>query len=184
MPGYHEVKNLFVLGLLGVLASTAICTAARANVAGSLPDVFRSALAEIKAKTNVPVLLPAKLPRPFRDAKHASVDKATEDEYVVSLYYELNAGDAGFAASFEGTKNPRYSPRELGNVRQVKLASGITGFFRPVNCGGSCAPANLWWERGRVLYHIQLKLPSTLREEKQQAIIMAVGNSAILAGPR
>lgn len=178
------MKNLFGLALVGVFASTVICTAVRANVAGSLPDIFRSALAEVKAKTNVPVLLPTELPRPISDAKHASVDKAAADEYVVSLYYELGAGEAGFAASFGATNNSSYSPRELGNVRQVKLATGITGFFRPVNCGGSCAPANLWWERGAVLYQIQLKLPSNLREQKQQGIITAIANSAIRAGPR
>lgn len=175
------MKNLFVLALVGVFASTVICTVVRA---GSLPDIFRSALAEVKAKTNVPVLLPTELPRPFSDAKHASVDRATADEYVVSLYYELDSGEAGFAALFEATNNPRYSPRELGDVRRVKLAGGITGFFSPVNCGGSCAPANLWWKRKAVLYQIQLKLPSTLREQNQQGIITAVANSAILAGPR
>lgn len=178
------MKNVFALALVGVFSFTVICTAVRANVAGSLPDVFRSALAEVKAKTNVPVLLPTELPGPISKAKHASVDKATADQYVVTLYYELNAGDAGFAALFEAANNPGYSPQELGNVRQVKLANGITGFFRPVNCGGSCAPANLWWQRGAVLYQIQLRLPSTLREQNQQGIITAVANSAILAGPR
>jgi hypothetical protein len=98
------------------------------------------------------------------------VDKATADEYAVSLYYELDVGNAGFAASFQAINNLHYSPRELGNVREVKLAGGITGFFRPVSCGGSCAPANLWWEQGAVLYQIQLKLPSTVREKNQEGI--------------
>jgi hypothetical protein len=178
------MKNMFALTFLGVVASTIFCTAVRANVAGSLPDVFLSVLAEVKANTRLPVLLPAELPKPFSDAKHATVGKTTADEYAVGLYYELDAGNAGFAASFEATNNPRYSPRELANVRQVKLASSITGFFRPVDCGGSCVPANLWWEQGAVLYQIQLKLPSTLREKNQQGIITGVANSAILAGPR
>ncbi len=178
------MKKVFALGLLIVFASSVLCIAGRANVAVSFPDVFLSVLARVKAKTRVPVLLPTELPRPFSNAKHASVDKATTDEYAVSLYYELDAGDAGFAASFGATNNPTYSPRELENVRQVKLASGITGFFRPVSCGGSCAPANVWWEQRSVLYQIQLKLSSSLREKNQQGIITAVANSAILAGPR
>jgi|SRR5271166_3782323 len=178
------MKNVFALALLGVFASTVLCTAVQANVAGSLPDIFVSVLAGVKAKTRVPVLLPTELPRPFSDAKHASVDKATADEYAVSLYYELDIGDAGFAASFQAIDNPHYSPRELGNVREVKLAGDITGFFRPVSCGGSCAPANLWWEQGAVLYQIQLKLPSTVREKNQEGIITAVASSAIIAGPR
>ena len=128
--------------------------------------------------------MPSELPRLFSDAKYASVGKAAADGYSVSLYYDSGTGDAGFAASFEATNNPRYSPRELGNIRELKLASGLTGFFRPVNCGGSCAPANLWGEQGEVLYQVQLKLPSTLDEKNQQGIIAAVANSAILAGPR
>jgi len=112
------------------------------------------------------------------------VEKVSADEYEVALYYELDVGNAGFAASFAATNNARYSPRELPNVREVKLAGDIVGFFRPVSCGGSCAPANLWWEQGGARYQIQLKLPSALREKKQQRIITAVADSAILAGPR
>jgi len=177
------MKNGIALTLLGVFATTAFCAAVRANVEKSLPDVFVSALSEVKAKTKLPVLLPSELPVPFNDAKHATV-KGTADDYAVSLYYELDAGDAGFAASFGAKDNPRFSPRELGSVRKVELANGIAGFFRPVTCGGSCAPANLWWEQGAVLYQIQMKLDSTLREKDQQRIIIAVANSAILAGPR
>jgi hypothetical protein len=156
----------------------------RANAASSLPDVFGSVLAEVKAKTSIPVLLPTELPRPLGNAKHAMVEKATPDEYAVALYYELEVGDAGLAAFFAAKNKSPYSPRELGNVREVKLTRGIVGFFRPVSCGGSCAPANLWWEHGGPLYQIQLKLPSTLSEKKQQRVITAVANSAILAGPR
>ncbi len=176
------MKNAIALALLG--ASTVLCTAVRANVAGSLPDVFLSVLPELKAKTKVAVLLPAELPSPFSDAKHATVDKATADEYAVSLYYKLDVGNAGFAASFGASNNPGYSPRELPNVREVRLANGISGFFRQVGCGGSCAPANLWWEQGAVLYQIQLKLPASLGEKNQEEIITAVADSAILAGPR
>src|ERR1035438_3292628 len=112
------MKKVFALAFLEAFVSTVLCTAVRANVAGSLPDIFLSVLAEVKAKTRVPVLLPTELPSPFSDAKHASVNKATADEYAIGLYYELETGDAGFAASFEATSDPRYSPRELGNVRE------------------------------------------------------------------
>ncbi len=158
--------------------------AGRASVGKPLPDVFVSILAEVKAKVSIPVLLPTKLPRPFDDAKHATVEKVAPDEYAVVLWYELDVGNSGYAASFSGKVNPPYSLRELGNTRQVQLTRGIIGFFRPVSCGGSCAPANLWWEQGSSLYTIQLELNSTLREKQQQQIITAVANSAIEAGPR
>jgi hypothetical protein len=93
-------------------------------------------------------------------------------------------GDAGFAASFMSDAHPDYDPKDIGNVREVKLPHGLVGYFSPVSCGGSCAPANLWWEEDQVLYQIQLKLSSTLAEMDQQRATVAVANSAILAGPR
>src|SRR5271169_3163 len=161
--------------LLMVVGGCASSQPAPAPPAGrSLPDIFASVLAGVKEGTSIPVLLPTELPKPFSDAKHAVVGKVSADGYAVALYYELDAGDAGFAASFAATKNAGYSPRELQNVQEVKLAGGVVGFFRSVSCGGSCFPANLWWEQGAALYQIQLKLPSTLREKKQLRIITAI----------
>jgi hypothetical protein len=159
-------------------------SAGRPGVGSPLPDVFVSVLAEVKAKTSIPVLLPTELPQAVGDPEHATVEKVAPDEYAVALWYELGVGNSGYAGSFSGKNNPPYSPRELGNIREVKLKRGIVGFFRPVSCGGSCAPANLWWEQRGSLYQIQLRLGSTLDEKKQQKIIAAVANSAIQAGPR
>jgi len=178
------MKNVFALAVLGVFGSAVLCTSVRANVARPLPDIFLSVLAEVKAKTRLLVLLPTELPTPFSDAKDAIVDKATAEEYAVSLYYKVDVGNAGFAAGFTAKNDPNYSPRDLPNVRAVKLAAGMVGFFRPVSFGGSCAPANIWWEQRHALYQIQLNLPSSLSEKRQQRIVTTVANSAILAGPR
>jgi hypothetical protein len=178
------MKNVISLALMGVFASTVPYTAVRAHAAEPLPDVFRSVLTEVKAKTRVPVLLPTELPFYDHDLEHARVDKATAAEYAISLFHKLGVGDAGFAASFHASKNRHFSPREIADVSEVKLATGITGFFRPMRCGVSCAPMNLWWKQGAVLYQIQLKLPPSPREQDQQRMITAAANSAILAGPR
>jgi len=158
-------------------------TTNRATPGRSLPAVLASVLPEIKAKSPVPVLLPSELPDPIGKAKHAIVG-ASADGYGITLYYELDIGDAGFAASCSAQSKPGYHPWELGNVREVKLPHGIRGFFRPVSCGGSCAPVNLWWEEGDVLYQIQLDLSPTVSEQDQEKSITAVADSAILAGPR
>lgn len=159
-------------------------SAAEPQSAEPLPKVLVPVLAEVKAGTSIPVLLPTDLPRPFSDAERAVAEKVKEDEYTVVLYFKLQEGDAGFAASFGAKKNVRYSPRDLPNVQEVKLAGGVTGFFRPVSCGGSCAPANICWEHGDTLYDIQLRLPPALGKKKQQKIMTQVSNSAILAGAR
>lgn len=149
----------------------------------SLSEGFASSVREVKAKTRVPILLPSALPDPFGKAKQTVVD-AAEDGYTIALYYELGIGDAGFAADFAGQTRPNYTPEDLPNVQRTPLAQGLIGFFRPVSCGGSCAPANLWWQQNGTLYQIQLKLPSDLNEQDQQKALIAAANSAIAAGPR
>jgi hypothetical protein len=159
-------------------------TAIPAKPGRSLPKVFASVLPELKAKSRLPVLLPSELPDPVRNAKHALLDKAAADEYAISVYYELGVGEAGFAALFAADANSGYDPRKLPNVREVKLAHHVRGFFWPVSCGGSCAPANVWWSESGVLYQIQLQLPSTLHEDDQQRTLTAIADSAIVAGAR
>lgn len=158
---------------------------ATVNHAGikSLPKVFASVLSEVKTKSHVAILLPSELPDPVGKAEHAGVDKATANEYVISLYYELDAGDAGFAALFSGDAAPKYDPKELRNIREVELAHGIHGFVRAAG-GRSRGPVNIWWKDGGTLYQIQMKLDSSLSGEGQEKAIVAVANSAILGGPR
>lgn len=175
------------LALGGVLQSAPSAkTASRAASSKPLPTVFASALPQIKARTRIAVLLPSTF-RFFEvsgPAKHAVVDEVTKQKYAISLYSQLGVGDSGFAAGFAANAKPKFDPAELGNTRAVKLSHGIRGFFRPVSCGGSCAPANLWWEQGGVLYTIQLELGDGWSEDYQQAAITAVADSAIDAGPR
>jgi hypothetical protein len=149
-----------------------------------LPTALATVLSRVKSGSHLPVLLPSQLPQPVVKARYAVVENASEGEYVISLNYELGIGDSGFAASFEANAHANYGPRDLPNVEEVKLSRGLVGYFRPVSCGGSCAPANLWWEEHRILYQIQLKLPSTLSEKEQRSKIIATAISAILAGPR
>lgn len=81
-------------------------------------------------------------------------------------------------------RTSRVTARDLGNTRPVKLADAIDGFFRPVSCGGSCAPANIWWEKNGTVYRFQLRLSSSASEQDQQKTMIELANSAINAGPR
>jgi len=149
-----------------------------------LPGSLTSVLADVKAKSHATVLLPSELPQPFADAKYAIVQSASENEYGISLYYKLDVGDSSFAAFFGADTHPDYGPKDIPNVRKVKLSHGLVGYFREVGCGGSCAPANLWWEEDHVLYSLQLRLHPDLPDKVQQRKMITVANSAILAGPR
>ena len=149
----------------------------------SLPAAFVPVLPEVKAKSGIPVLLPSELFGSLAKAKYAVIQKGAANEYAISLYYELGVGDAGFAALFAAQAKPNYDPRELSDS-EVKLARGMIGYFRPVSCGGSCAPANIWWQNHGTLYQVQIKLPSTLSEQAQKMAIKSVADSAIIGGPR
>jgi hypothetical protein len=187
--------------ILGVLcAASAVCCRAQAQAvaapirsvvaarptrsAKSLPEPLSSVLPEIKAKTLVPVILPSDLPQPISGARHAVIEKASDKEYAIILFYKTGIGNADFAAFFGAQADPDYDPQDLGNIRTVELAHGLLGYFRPVSCGGSCAPANIWWKDGRVVYQFQLGFPSILRESDQKKAIIAAADSAILGGPR
>jgi hypothetical protein len=157
---------------------------AKHEPAASVPEALVPAVAEVKAKSRIALLLPSELSQPVAEAKHAVVERASDDEYAISLYYKLGVGDSGFAASFMANAHPDYGPKDLPNVDEVKLSRGLVGYFSPVSCGGSCAPANLWWEENRILYQIQLRLSSTVSGNDQRKVIIAAANSAILVGPR
>jgi len=124
------------------------------------------------------------LPQSIAKAKHAVIGTAETDKYGIGLYFELGVGDSGFAAFFSAEAKPKFRPQELSDVEPVNLTRHLHGFFRAVSCGGSCAPANLWWEETGCLYQVQLMLNADLSDEDQEKTIVAVVDSAILAGPR
>jgi hypothetical protein len=124
--------------------------------------VFRPALEQIRSQTRIPILLPPNLPSatPERDIKLA-YGEVREDGYFISLYFSEIGSNATFAVGFGGS-TPIFGLQDMPNIRRVALSSGRTGMFRAVSCGGSCAPANLWWEQNGVMYQIQIKLKKRL----------------------
>jgi hypothetical protein len=145
--------------------------------------VFTPALAQIQPNVRIPILLPSRLPSAIRlrDIKVVS-GKVREDGYFLSLYYSESEGDAAFAAGFGGSTRI-ISPQDLSDTRRVALSGNRTGMFRPVYCGGSCAPANLWWQQNGLIYQIQIKLRSGLPEGDQKKILVEMANSTLAAGP-
>jgi hypothetical protein len=143
--------------------------------------VFRPALEQIQPQTRIPILLPYKLPPGIseKDIKLAA-GESSEDGYFISLYFSEEGSSAAFAAGFGGSTRI-FGPHDLPDTRWVALSGGRTGIFRPVSCGGSCAPANLWWEQNGVMYQIQIKLRSDSTEKDQEKILIATANSTVTA---
>ena len=142
--------------------------------------IFRPALEQIQSQTRIPILLPSRLPSaiPESGIKLAS-GEVRKDGYFISLYYSEDA-IASYAAGFGGSTRILRS-HDLPNTRRVALSGGRTGMFRPVSCGGSCAPANLWWEQNGVMYQIQIKLGSGSMEKDQEKILVETANSIVTA---
>jgi hypothetical protein len=144
-------------------------------------QVFRPALEQIQSQTRIPILLPSTLPSaiPERVIKLAS-GEVREDGYFISLYFSEEGSNAAFAAGFGGSTRI-LGLQDLPNTHRVALSGGRIGMFRPVSCGGSCAPANLWWEQNGVMYQIQIKLGSGSAEKDQEKILVETANSMVTA---
>jgi hypothetical protein len=174
------MKKALVVMLVLLLFADFGLNSVMGHAKGPAP-VFRPALEEIQSQTRIPILLPSRLPSSIaeRDIKLAS-GEVRDDGYFISLYFSAEASNAVYAAGFGGSTRV-FGPQDLPNTRRVALSGGRTGIFRAVSCGGSCAPANLWWEQNGVMYQIQIKLSSASTERDQEKILIETANSTVPA---
>lgn len=147
---------------------------------GTPAFVFKSAIDDLRGKTRIPILLPSKLPVAIKEsAIKLAYGEARKDGYFISLYYEEIGSGASYAAGFGG-ETSTFRLTELGNAKRVALSRGRIGAFLPVSCGGSCAPANLWWEENGATYDIQIKLRSDTPQRKQEKILVEVAKAIVM----
>jgi hypothetical protein len=169
------MKTVFRIGLVFVIWAAFEMNSVAAEM-NEPAQIFKPALDRILGKTQIPILLPWNLPW-LRDQKAIKIvsGRIEKDGYFISLYYDGEIGvNANYAAGF-GASTEIF--RGLGTP--VQLENGRTAEFRPVSCGGSCAPANLWWEQNGVVYQIQIKLPSDTPEEEQKKILIETANCSV-----
>jgi hypothetical protein len=143
-----------------------------------LVKTFHAQLPRIHRTTTVPVLLPARLPLGSNERFHVyATGGATRKGWDLELASAPRCGSANacFVASFEGRRG-----RRLPAPSNLRLATGDRAFYHPISCGASCAPASLWFVRGRVLYAWQLKDPP----KHARAAMARLAAAAIRAGPR
>ena len=165
---------------VGIFLCISVVACTTASAADKLSNVFQPALAQVKAKTQVAILLPSKLPAPIKEKDiHFSDGKAELNKYEITLYYDAGAGDAAFVGYFSGEANGKLHL----NGKKVALANGATGYFKAKSCGGSCSPSQIKWHINNVLYTLQLKLGAMTETEEESSVALAA-NSAILGGVR
>jgi hypothetical protein len=158
------------------LVVTAAAWAGSASVV-DLPTTFRTHLPKVKRASTVPVYLPTKLPLAGPAMKLYPTSAGSKNAWDLELSYAAGCGGATacFGASFEGRRGGKLPFRS-----NLRLAGGQPAHYRPISCGASCAPANLWFVHRGVLYQYQVKQP--LRDTK--AALAALANQALAAGPR
>lgn len=167
-------------GALVVAGACVDSTHARSGGAAREVDV-RSALGarldRVAALTPVPVRVPARLVLDYDGAVYGA-GTGSRRGWTLSLAGAPRCGaNACFLASFSGERGGRPA-----FTRRVALARGLTGFYKPLSCGASCAPPQIQWLQGGVLFDIQAKV-GVAGAARQRAALVAAANEAIAARP-
>jgi hypothetical protein len=168
--------RLLILALtaLGVLAAPAVAAAPTQDV--DVPAALADQIADAKARSDVPVRLPAKMTVERGDLFPSGTAHTRSWAMGLDAAADCGGANACFVASFTGKRGGT----PFGDVR-VRLRGGRTGRFTPLSCGGSCAPPQIQWKMGSTLYTIQARVGAKSTERR---MLVRMANSAILHGPR
>jgi hypothetical protein len=164
--------------LVAVIAAVAVAVPALAASGDvNVPHKFATLLPKVKQKSGLAVRLPSTIHVFVKPSKTFADSSATKKSYFLELdaAKSCHGANACFLASFSGTRGGKPAFK-----RTVSLTHGITGYFRPVSCGASCAPAFIQWKENGVLYEIENKGVG----KNEQKSMVALANSAIRGGDR
>ena len=170
----RPARLLLLCALALLLAIPAVAQARAYDITAALG----ARLASVAAKTDVPVRVPRTLDLDYDGRLHTS---GTGSRRAYSFDLAAAPGfdaDVCSLASSSGERGGTPASR-----RTVALRGGRTGYFKPLTCGGSCAPPMIQWRQGGVLYSIEAKIGRAGRGP-QQAAMVAAANSAIAAPAR
>ncbi len=163
---------------LSVAALLVAAPAAHARVY-DVPEQLGPVLDRVAARTSVPIRVPATLDLDYDGVAYANGFGGRRG-WELSLAGSRDCGNATacFLASMTGERGGTPAFR-----RRVRLARGITGYFKPLSCGGSCSPPMIQWKQEGYLYTIQAKLGVAGRTKQRRAMVRAA-NEAIRSTPR
>jgi|GEM_PF-1886938 len=158
----------------------------------AVAEPFIPVLPQLQQQTDVLILLPSKMP--LKGAPIYVSSQISNKQYKLNL--ELNSKCQGIISCTIGS----FSAEPVGQLyyaddpftKEVHLAKGIRGYFIPSRCNRTlrtaesnfaCRPSTIEWVWEDLVYRIVLRgVGRNLGEE--EAIMSAIANSAIEAGPR
>ena len=158
--------------MLQLLAVTAALAAQNVD----LPKLFAKDLPKVKARSEVPVLLPQVLTTEAEEVFPSHVARTHRWELQIGAVRGCGGATACFVADFAGTEGGR--PR---GARRVKLARGRAGRFTPLRCGASCAPPRIEWRERGATFRIEARVGN---QDTERRMLVRMANSAIRHGPR
>jgi len=163
--------------LLALAAAAIAAPAAAAPThAVDVPAALADQVARVKARSDVPVRLPAKMTVEEGDLFGSATARKRSWEMGLDAAPDCGGANACFVASFMAKRGGT----PFGQTR-VTLRGGRTGRFTPLSCGGSCAPPQIQWKMGSTLYTIQARVGNQSTERR---LLVRMANSAILHGRR
>ncbi len=166
--------------LLPLAVLIALLAPAQAGAASShsfdVPSLLGRALKAVKGATDVPILVPSRVSAEFTRLYSFGVGRSDSYEFELSSAKRCHGANVCFVAGFTAQRGERPS-----GAHKVTLTGGQTGYYEPVHCGASCAPAGIEWRQDGVLYSIQSKLGTKSTDRK---LLVGLANSAIRGGPR
>jgi len=176
---------------LAVICGLAFTTAvfASTDTQSTTERLFANAAKDVVKRSSIAIYVPVSL----QSLDTAAIDgcvfsKAERDKYAISIYGRVTqygqteplpceANDAAFLAEIHGDSTPMSDLSKKRNAQKVALQSGTSGWFIPVTCGGSCAPATLYWQTPKASYFFQLKLESKVPVAEQRSQLLKIVDS-------
>lgn len=176
---FVRVARRAILGIgFAVLVLFGTCLFAQ-HRPGEPAAVFSQLLGDLKAQTQVSVLLPSQLPPLTNDSVYAHAS-GNSDSYVIRI--ESDPDCDGANACFLGVFRARRSGH-LSFPESVALGKNRVGRYKGTSCGGSCSSPAIEWKLNGILYTVQLTL-RTGDEKKARTWMVELAKDSILAGPR
>jgi hypothetical protein len=163
-----------------MLSAIALATVALAAAAPTqdvdVPAALADQVAAVKARSDVPVRLPAKMTVEKGDLFPSGT--AHRNSWALGLDAAPDCGGANacFVASFTAQRGGR----PFG-LKRVRLRGGRVGRFTPLGCGASCSPPQIQWKQGSTIYTIQARVGN---QQTERRLLIRMANSAIFHGPR
>ena len=168
------MKRLLTITLIAALVPAAVAEAGLYDVDKVLGDDVE----RVAPRTDVPIRLPAMIRLDYdRGVFGDGSGTGAGWEFEIAATRQCGA-NACFLARFSGEEDGEPAFR-----RKVSLANGITGYYKPLSCGGSCSPPMIQWVQGGVLYSIQAKVGVSGRKKQRRAMKRSA-NSAIRSTPQ